>query len=71
MTNAHMPIARAMAAGLRLDERSRLVGEIDGRNGVAWQCPDHLDLLAYSLGHAAGSAERACGGGRAQPGETP
>lgn len=62
-------LAGNFAKGLGLDERSRLAGLIDGHNGAAWQCPDHLDLLSYSLGHAAGITERRCGIVDALPGD--
>lgn len=63
-----MTIAQALASALAGDPNSREIGYAHGRLGMPWCCADNLDLLAYSLGHAAGLAEReCCEGARAQP----
>lgn len=58
----------AIARGLQSDPQSRERGRSDGRMGAPWHCPDHFNLLDYSLGYADGIAERSCcGGDQAQP----
>lgn len=59
--------AQTFARGLGIDPVSRARGEADARAGAAWACPDTCDLLAYSLGYAAGRAERVCCGGESAP----
>jgi hypothetical protein len=70
-------VARAMAAGLGIDEASRRMGRLAALNGQpAWDCPEECERLSYFLGHAAGVSERrfsagdCCSGERADPERT-
>jgi hypothetical protein len=60
MSAAHA-MARAMAAGLAIDDASRRYGRTAALMGrPAWDCPEGFDRLSYFLGHAEGKAERMC-----------
>jgi hypothetical protein len=65
--------ALSMADGLfpnaDLAAKSRAAGLAHARAGLAWHCPDNFDLLAYSLGHAAGAADFCCAPRRVRPPE--
>ena len=51
-------MARAMKAGLGIDEASRKLGRLAALNGKpAWACPKEVDRLSWFAGYADGAAE--------------
>jgi len=65
-------MARAMAAGLAIDDASRQYGRTAALMGrPAWDCPEGFDRLSYFLGHAEGIAERKCHAGAPVAAERP
>ncbi|MCC6172032.1 MAG: hypothetical protein IT481_08380 [Gammaproteobacteria bacterium] len=63
-----MTMAQAIAGAIAPDRMAWQQGYDHARAGLCWRCPDHLDLLAYSLGHAAGVAD--CSEGQLSPAPT-